>query len=312
MSRGATGPGKDLIKAVQTGEKTMMICNELAPERRAKQGRKDQVTPTDDPLNDWRQFARKAKAHPLAEIFPLLDEASKDFEELASSISVHGVLEPIVLMRDLRILDGRNRLRALMSVQNQLPEEYAPQFVFFEDLPIDHELIDEHHWVAAKNLHRRHLTNDQKAVAAAAIYHGYRDKANESRSAKAIGNKNAEKNSGGQTSPTKPATRTREKVQEAAGVSERQARAALMVQEENPELAKQVIGGAVTLNEAAKQVKAKRSPTKKEKAKESDVKTVEHCVAKVLTLIARFHREVDPKDKNRLITEILSAIDGRY
>lgn len=210
------------------------------------------------PVKDWRDFAKSYTAHPLAEVFPLLDEDSKDFIDLASSIGIHGVLDPIVLTRDMRVLDGRNRLRAALQALHPTDTEHAPRFVFFDELPIDHDALDEAGYVAAKNLHRRHLTDDQKAAAAAAIYHGHKAAANESRKKHLIP---GAIHRGGQTSPTKKSTqRTREKVQEAAGVSERKARQALAVVEEAPELAKDVIAGKVTLREAAKRVKAGKTP----------------------------------------------------
>lgn len=182
------------------------------------------------PVKDWRDFAKSYTAHPLAEVFPLLDEDSKDFIDLASSIGIHGVLDPIVLTRDMRVLDGRNRLRAALQALHPTDTEHAPRFVFFDELPIDHDALDEAGYVAAKNLHRRHLTDDQKAAAAAAIYHGHKAAANESRKKHLIP---GAIHRGGQTSPTKKSTqRTREKVQEAAGVSERKARQALAVVEE--------------------------------------------------------------------------------
>jgi catechol-2,3-dioxygenase len=79
-------------------------------------------------------------------------------------------------------------------------------------------------------MHRRHLTDDQKAAAAAAIYHGHKAAVNESRSEKMKGRRNAAKNSGVEINTTNSeAKRTHEKVQEAAGVSERKARQALAV-----------------------------------------------------------------------------------
>lgn len=208
-------------------------------------------------VKDWQEFARTCTAHPLAEVFPLLDEDSKDFIDLVGSISIYGVLDPIVLTRDMRVLDGRNRLRAALVTLHPDDAEHAPRFVFFDELPIDHDTLDEAGYVAAKNLHRRHLTDDQKAAAAAAIYHGHKAAANESRKKHLIP---GAIHRGGQTSTTmKPAKRTHEKVQEAAGVSERKARQALALVEEAPELAKEVIDGKVTLREAAKRVKVSKS-----------------------------------------------------
>ncbi len=48
--------------------------------------------------------------HPVAELFPML--GADDLAELAADIAERGLLHPIVLDADGRLLDGRNRLAA--------------------------------------------------------------------------------------------------------------------------------------------------------------------------------------------------------
>ena len=50
------------------------------------------------------------KAHPAAELFPLMDKA--ELKELAADIKKNGLIAGIVRDKDGVILDGRNRLAA--------------------------------------------------------------------------------------------------------------------------------------------------------------------------------------------------------
>ncbi|RWM02124.1 MAG: S-adenosylmethionine-binding protein [Mesorhizobium sp.] len=93
------------------------------------------------------------QAHPLAELFPMLSE--KEIGELADDIVIYGQREPIVLL-DGKVLDGRNRLAACRFA------DVEPRFVEFEgDDPLG--------FVLSLNLHRRHLTESQRAMVAAQI-----------------------------------------------------------------------------------------------------------------------------------------------
>ena len=91
--------------------------------------------------------------HPLAELFPMLPES--ELRELADDIVTFGQRVPIVLL-DGMVLDGRNRLAACRFA------EVEPRFVEYEgDDPLN--------FVLSHNLHRRHLTESQRAMIAARI-----------------------------------------------------------------------------------------------------------------------------------------------
>lgn len=95
--------------------------------------------------------------HPAANAFPLLtaDEAAA----LAYDIRRHGLRKPITLVeRDGRsfVLDGRNRYRACLAVG------VRPYFdTYSGDDPVS--------FVISQNLMRRHLTESQRALAAAQL-----------------------------------------------------------------------------------------------------------------------------------------------
>ena len=92
--------------------------------------------------------------HPAAAIFPLMTDA--EYEGLRDDISEHGLRDPIVLFEG-KILDGRNRLRACEELGLE------PRFEEWRNGE------DPHLYVVSKNLHRRHLTEGQRAMVAAKI-----------------------------------------------------------------------------------------------------------------------------------------------
>jgi ParB-like chromosome segregation protein Spo0J len=85
--------------------------------------------------------------HPLADMFPLM--AGEEFDALVADIKKHGLLEKIVQHENM-ILDGRNRYRACEAaavLQRLVPFEGNDPAAF----------------VIGKNIHRRHLSAEQKA-----------------------------------------------------------------------------------------------------------------------------------------------------
>lgn len=91
--------------------------------------------------------------HPLANIFPLIEGPA--FQELTADVQKHGVREPVWLL-DGKILDGRNRYRAACAVGASFDvREYQGD--------------DATAFVVSVNLHRRHLTESQRAMVAAKL-----------------------------------------------------------------------------------------------------------------------------------------------
>lgn len=91
--------------------------------------------------------------HPIADLFPML--AEDELAELADDIKQRGLLQPIVLDAEGRILDGRNRLAACLQAGVEPTfEEYGGN--------------DADGYALSVNVNRRHLTKSQQAMIIAA------------------------------------------------------------------------------------------------------------------------------------------------
>lgn len=90
------------------------------------------------------------KVHPAADTFPMMPPAH--FGELVEDIRTNGLLEPLVTDEDGALLDGRNRLLACEAAGVE------PRFVTYRG--------DPWRFVISTNLHRRHLTDTQRALVA--------------------------------------------------------------------------------------------------------------------------------------------------
>lgn len=98
--------------------------------------------------------------HECANIFPFMD--SNAFDALRSDLRLNGLSSPIVL-HDGKILDGRNRYRAMRQIQPEFSPSSAPgSFTKFSgQSPLA--------FVVSANLHRRHLNESQRAIIAAKL-----------------------------------------------------------------------------------------------------------------------------------------------
>ena len=91
-------------------------------------------------------------AHPVADLFPML--ADEELKDLAADIAERGLLQPIILDDQGRILDGRNRFAACeLAGIDPVFESYAGP--------------DPDGYALSVNLSRRHLTAGQRAMIAA-------------------------------------------------------------------------------------------------------------------------------------------------
>lgn len=170
------------------------------------------------------------KPHQLCSIFPRLAEA--EFSALCRDIATNGLNQPIVL-HDGLILDGGNRYRACIELGIE------PEIVKFSG-------SDPVSFVLSANLHRRHLSAGQSAAIVAAAQDW----------ATAQGH-------GGDRKSDQRARLPLENIADraaTAGVSERTQKDADKVARINPELAKQVAHGEITLPQAVAVIRPKVMP----------------------------------------------------
>lgn len=133
----------------------------------------------------WRDVL---KIHPAADLFPLLDPEQLD--QLAADIQKNGLLQPVTICTPIEpygtpvLVDGRNRLDALerlgkIHIRNDkiwfegwnagqwLEIRQASNVVKQQDYDLARD--DPYAYVASLNIHRRHLSSDQKREVIAKI-----------------------------------------------------------------------------------------------------------------------------------------------
>jgi ParB-like nuclease family protein len=109
-------------------------------------------TPQLRPLTSLPNIATLV-AHPLANRDRMMDD--HELEGLKTSIKTNGFRKdrPIVLFEG-KILDGRNRTKAALAIGYKFTPADFVEFIG--------TLADAERWVDAENLHRRHLTAEDK------------------------------------------------------------------------------------------------------------------------------------------------------
>ena len=196
------------------------------------------------------------KDHPVAAIMPMMTD--EEFEALKEDLLGNGLLEPIILFQDM-IIDGRNRYKACREIGID---------VFASVFPGGMDLVE---YVVSKNIHRRHLTEAQKAVCAAKAISYHADEAKErQRAAGKEHGRGMEKVSDTGHEPIKKeeSGRSDEQVGKLFDVSGRSvARAKYVMDHGTEEEKKDIETGKAALKPVEKQVRERVNTAPKPKAK---------------------------------------------
>jgi N6-adenosine-specific RNA methylase IME4 len=183
--------------------------------------------------------------HPATEIFPMMTD--DNLIELANDTREHGQGEPIVLDRDLLIIDGRNRFVACSWAGVE------PKFRYTTDEENRVPVVD---LVCSWNMKQRHLTKDQQVAVAAKMIPLLEE---EKRKAKLSG-KSADGSAGGRGRKTTPGKErhARSSAGMAAsywGVSRGQVERFRRIEARAPDLALMIFDGLLTISQAFDKMK---------------------------------------------------------
>lgn len=191
-------------------------------------------------------LAAALKPHPAAQLFPMMTDA--EIDDLAEDIKAHGQSHPITIWQG-KILDGRNRNEACRRAG------IKPRLV--EWVPHGGSQSPTQ-WVLSENLHRRHLTVDQRALIAMEASALFAQEA-KARQRAAGGDRRSVHApdrlppQGGKRSAERAPTAAAQAAQ-TAGVSARSVERARRVQAAKPEVLERVRKGELTLKQAEKAV----------------------------------------------------------
>jgi ParB-like chromosome segregation protein Spo0J len=102
------------------------------------------------------------KCHPACLLLPEMPDA--EYRELVEDIRKNGLRKGVTLCAHNAILDGRHRYRALCELGIWDPQRHVARYSSAE--PTEEELIA---LVMSENIHRRHLSTQQRAAIAAEL-----------------------------------------------------------------------------------------------------------------------------------------------
>jgi ParB-like chromosome segregation protein Spo0J len=230
--------------------------------------------------------------HSLCTIFPKLDQPS--FEALRSDIQANGLRNPIIV-KNGEVIDGQNRLQACndLGITPRFEEYAGDDLVAF---------------VLAQNLHRRHLSAGQAATIVA-LAQDWSLAHPSGKISKSVTNQEDAKFAKLRTKGLPVDTQTDRA--EKSGASKRTQFSADKLVKENPELAKKVATGEMTLNAAIKEIEPQKEVS------EEDSFDVVHAYEQEVAENQRLNAVIealtsDDKDKSIIsMSERIKGLEGR-
>lgn len=190
--------------------------------------------------------------HPLSCIVP--DMREPEWEAFIDDVAIRGVVEPLVILPDGTVLDGRHRLQAA----HQLGLIDLPVRV----IEMEPDAAQEYMIKAA--LLRRHLTDDQRAVLARKWQAARSAKVKKARSLIA----NAARWFSLSDTVSDKENDTREQAADMFAVAQRKVKYAGELERQAPDLLTQVERGEITLLEAKREMKERAREHRREKNRE--------------------------------------------
>ena len=205
--------------------------------------------------------------HPIANLFPLIDGA--EFNALVDDIARNGLLQPIWLHPDGRIIDGRNRHRACLKAGVE------PRFKTWNGKG---SLLG---FTVSMNVERRHLTISQRACLAVTILPRLAAEARQRLATSTGGAKPRPRQSFAQAERGRASA----KAASFARVNRQYVVDAAKLQKESPDLFAEVWAGKMSLQESKRRIAARQKEQ----------------------LIERIRREPMPLPEGRFATIVVDA-----
>jgi len=215
-----------------------------------------------------RHYPEITGIHPAADLFPMVDAA--EFAELCADIKERGLHQPITVYKDGTLLDGRNRLLACYQTHQEVVLDR-------------YEGTDPVQFSLSANLHRRHLSEGQRAVIALKVRELLQPAAKERQVAELKQNREFTVSADRRERSEAPAEQRKVAAQaaQAVGASTRSVEKAARIERSAPDLLPQVQAGTMALDRAHKeaqqrerQVAASRPQPEMPKVEEKEVITL--------------------------------------